>query len=93
MKKIRLDPDSLEVMSFATDAASARRGTVRGRESFAVEEPDHKYPFTQWPSCDRDCAFQTFEFDSCDGADTCGQTCDWPCRDVSGGIGDVGRLE
>jgi hypothetical protein len=30
MKKIRLDPESLEVVSFATEKAPAGRGTVKG---------------------------------------------------------------
>lgn len=92
MKKIRLDPESLDVLSFATDAAAAApRGTVLGRAPFAAlgEEAEHKYEWTAWPSCASDCAFQTHEFESCDGgAESCGPSCDWPCGS-EGGVGVV----
>ena len=35
MRKIRLDPDALEVFSFATDAAARSRGTVQGRSGYS----------------------------------------------------------
>ena len=46
MKKIRLDPESLEVQSFSTDALRNPRGTVQGAQ---VYEP--WVPRTQGPEC------------------------------------------
>jgi hypothetical protein len=78
MKKIRLDLEALDVVSFETDAKpGAQRGTVRGR---SVGEP---YYFTGY-SCYGDCA--TWEYDTCrvDGP-TQGPSCEEMC-----GAGSVG---
>ena len=82
MKKIRLDLDSLDVVSFTTAGAGEPRGTVRGHLPlpYANVAADYKYEITEWPSCLADCAYQTNEYDSCEaGGPSCGASCDWVC--------------
>ena len=47
MKKIRLDPESLEVQSFSTDDVRGSRGTVQGAQQQLPWQP----PLTQGPEC------------------------------------------
>lgn len=55
MGKLRLDPESLEVQSFETEAATEERGTVHAREMSG-------------PSCFQHCTFRGY---TCEGQLTC----------------------
>lgn len=70
MRKIRLNPDDLEVRSFATGPAAEPRGTVHGMN----------YSCCDYYTCFQACIPQTHEFDTCyQTGPTCGATCDWGC--------------
>jgi hypothetical protein len=66
MRKLHLDPDALEVQSFATDEALRRFGTVRGMDSATVDQDTCN-------TCDR-CT----DVDTCP-AGTCAVTCVASC--------------
>ena len=52
MKKIRLDVESLEVISFDTEQLAERRGTVRGAQTmFGGPCSDDQDPLTASPPC------------------------------------------
>jgi len=52
MKKIRLNVESLEVMSFETEQLPENRGTVRGAQTmFEGPCPHDQNPLTAEPSC------------------------------------------
>ncbi|HEX6373513.1 MAG TPA: hypothetical protein VF006_31600 [Longimicrobium sp.] len=84
MRKLRLDPDSLEVQSFPTLAPEgAARGTVHGGQA----GPDTPYcnsfdaacKVTEQPSCDGTCQGETC-YDSCDlTCHTCIPSCYGSC--------------
>jgi hypothetical protein len=78
MKKIRLDLEALDVVSFVTDEEPrAQRGTVRGRGT----EP---YYFTG-PSCYGECV-ATNEYYTCNGdGSTQGPSCEEMCGAASVG--------
>jgi hypothetical protein len=76
MKKIRLDLEALDVVSFTTDGdPDAPRGTVRGQDS---------YTYGGYLSCQGLC--NTNEYDTCrEAGPSVGPSCDWDCAAASVG--------
>jgi hypothetical protein len=80
MKKIRLNLEALDVVSFETDAEPGARGTVHGQ---GTRNP---YYFTG-PSCYGDC--QTWEYNTCGFyGPTEGPSCEELCGAASVGCTD-----
>jgi len=78
MKKIRLDPETLAVQSFATMGLPRGRGTVRGAQD-VVPAPTREYPDCRqsYPGCESgDCEATGICSEICvdTAQDTC-QTC------------------
>ena len=59
MQKIRLEPETLKVDSFATDAAEAGAGTVRGHDQITTIPPSErftcKWGLTEYATCIVEC--------------------------------------
>jgi hypothetical protein len=79
MKKIRLDLDALDVVSFATDSEpDAPRGTIHGHNTMTP------YFTLGQPSCYGGCA--TDEYHTCwEAGPSVGPSCDYICQEPSVG--------
>lgn len=79
MKKIRLDLEALDVVSFATDGEpDAPRGTIHGRDSY------YGYTHGGFLSCQGLC--NTHEYQTChEAGPSVGPSCDWDCAAASVG--------
>lgn len=97
MRKIRLDLDALDVVSFVTDTAAEPRGTVQGQARAAGTGPVDSCGGTCYDtSCDNACLcdpaalaaaagpepFQPAQHGSIEGGASCGASCYWICRDT-----------
>jgi hypothetical protein len=83
MEKMRLNFDELQVQSFATSGADARRGTVRAHDA-PTDQVECPTVDPVWDSCWASCG------GSCDcggsgdcsnycGSNDCSGTCEWGC--------------
>jgi len=84
MKKIRLDVEELEVISFGTEAAPSPRGTVEARSRTVLGDTQCDYSRDHNQSCRDECIVFSWEYPNCDqSGDTCGASCDWACDSVN----------
>lgn len=89
MKKFRLDLDTLDVVSFATDGEPEKpRGTVHGHDPFSRDYTMHYndciYFTLGQASCYGECT--TNEYYTCaEAGPTVGPSCDYVCQEPSVG--------
>ena len=85
MKKLSLDLESLDVVSFATDdEQAALRGTVHGRETNAFCLPANPFTIGYHDSCYGFCA--TDEYYTChEAGPSVGPSCDYFCTEATVG--------
>ena len=83
MKKLSLDLESLDVVSFATDGeGAAPRGTVHGQQGGLTWEPNSFFTLGYHDSCYGAC--MTNEYNTCwEAGPTVGPSCDYFCQGPS----------